>query len=145
MNPTSQCDFIEYELNEKKKLSLLGMYQDNDKVSKKSLIAIAVTLDNILITKNFLQSVIFKEELNLFDNIDSTANQYFQNTYRKVDNINSKTLLLTFKDKKYYFSRVEAKAIIYIWNMIINYYSCEELPRNFEFFELYQERFPYGR
>lgn len=144
MSHLSDYEFIEYELNEKKKLSMLCMYHKIDKMPKLSLVAITIKLDNVIICKNFIQSVIFKEELSLFDNTDDTNNQYFQNTFRKVHDINTRTLLLAFKENKYYFSRIEAKAIVYTWNMIINTYSCQELPKNIDFWELYYERYPYG-
>ncbi len=136
--------YIEFTLIEEKNLSILAFCNKSDKSTKSSLVSVAISLNKTIICNNFVQCAIFKEELGLFDNTDDTTNKYFTHVYRKINDLNSKKLLFTLKDEKYYFSRVEARMILYIWNIFINTYSHEELFNNTSFPELYYKILPRG-
>lgn len=117
-------------LNEKSNLRLIRIYDtDCFPGSKKYLKIIAILLNDIIICDNFASSVLLKEELSDFTSEDDSSNVYFKISYRKVNGVDSKKLQLK-GNQKIYFSKAEARAIIYIFHIALQGYSCVKLGEN---------------
>lgn len=131
-NEKSECI-----LNERSNLRLIRIYDDERSTgnSKKYLKIITILQNNTIICDNFASCVLFKEELADFSSEDDSSNIYFKISYRKVNGLDSKKFQPKFGDKKFYFSKAECKAIIYIWNMALQGYSCVKLCENISYLE----------
>lgn len=118
-------DITHITLNKKNDIKILRGFERID--GKKYMRNWVVMIGNTIITDNFADSIIFKEELALYDTNDDVNNIFFKIAKRTVDERESKTLSLKAGDRSIYISKAEAKSIVTIWNMALHGYSFSRL------------------
>ena len=86
-----------------------------------------IMLDDEFITSNIADSILLKEELNLFYQGDS-QNKYFKLKTRTIKNDKVHSLHMLLEDgKEIFVSKSEAKAIVTLWNMSMMGYTFTRL------------------
>ena len=110
-------------LNNKHNISLLRAFEVNIKTQKKYMRNIVFMVQNEFITDNMTDSVLLKEELQLFDKGDA-QNSFFQLRSRKINGNAVFSLALELSSgKTIHISKSEAKAMVSLWNMAMTGYS----------------------
>lgn len=114
-------------LNQKKDIKLLRGFEDN-KISKKRYMRnIVVMIENEFITSNIADTMLWKEELMLFEKGDE-QNNFFDIVTRKINNKQNISLKLELSNKKEIFiTKSEAKAICKMFDMALQGYSFSRL------------------
>ncbi len=110
-------------LHNKKQISLVRAFEIDAKKDKKYMRNVLFIVENEVITDNFADTILLKEELKLFDNGDE-QNTFFRVVQRELNG--KKVTSLEFAldgGEKIYISKSEAKAIVDIWNMAMQGYS----------------------
>lgn len=116
---------VEFILNSDKNVKLLmGVKQMKN---KKYVENIMIAIDDKIVIKGFEDSILFKNELILFDKGDS-QNKYLKIVKRKVEKNEVASLEFTLKNgKNIYFSKAECRAIVDLWNMKMSGHSYSRI------------------
>ncbi|TKI69069.1 hypothetical protein FCU45_08900 [Sulfurimonas crateris] len=110
-------------LNNHMEIGILRGFEIDVKNTKKYMRNVLFIVGNEVITDNFADTILLKEELKLFDKGDE-QNTFFKVVQRELNGKKVISLELSLDDgKKIYISKSEAKAIVDIWNMAMQGYS----------------------
>lgn len=110
-------------LNNHMEIGILRGFEIDVKNNKKYMRNVLFMVGNEVITDNFADTILLKEELKLFDKGDE-QNTFFKVVQRELNSKKVTSLELSLDDgKKIYISKSEAKAIVDIWNMSMQGYS----------------------
>ncbi len=110
-------------LNNKHRIGLGRAFEIDTKTKKKYMRNIVFIIDNEFVTDNMADSVLFKEELILFDKGDG-QNKFLKLTKRKLEDENVISLELKLdNEKEIFISRSEARAMVSLYNMSMQGYS----------------------
>lgn len=111
------------DLHNKKQIALVRAFEVDAKNSKKYMRNVLFVVENEVISDNFADTILLKEELKLFDKGDE-QNTFFKVVSRELNGKKVISLELCLDSgKKIYISKSEAKAIVDIWNMSMQGYS----------------------
>lgn len=114
-------------LNNDKHIKLLRGFEVDDSAKKKFMRNVVIMVEDEFITSNMADTMIFKEELALF-NFGDKQNKYLFPSSRTIEQENTNSLDLTLSDGKViHITRSEAKAMIGLWNMALQGYSFARL------------------
>jgi len=114
-------------LNNDKNIKLLRGFEVDNIAKKRYMRNVVIMVDNEFITSNMADTMIFKEELALF-NFGDKQNKYLLPSSRKIGQENANSLDLQMSDEKViHITRSEAKAMIGLWNMALQGYSFARL------------------
>jgi hypothetical protein len=114
-------------LNNQKNIRLLRGYEEDYNNKKRYMRNIVIMIEDEFITSNIADTMLLKEELNLFEKGDD-QNKFFKITTRTVDKKIMISLKLTLTNKKDIFiSKSEAKAICKLFDMSLQGYSFARL------------------
>lgn len=114
-------------LNQDKNIKLLRGFEQDSSHKKRYMRNIVIMIGAEFVTNNIADSMLFKEELSLFDHGD-VQNKYFFPSRRILEQESVNSLVLTLEDdKKIYITKSEAKAIVALWNMSMQGYSFARL------------------
>jgi hypothetical protein len=114
-------------LNHDKDIKLLRGFEEDSGVKKRYMRNIVIMIGDEFITSNIADTMLFKEELALF-NFGDKQNKYFFPSSRIVEKESVSSLSLTLSDGKIiYISKSEAKAMVGLWNMSLQGYSFARL------------------
>lgn len=113
-------------LNLDKEIYLLQVFEENKKLNKKYIRNELVLIGNQILTSRFCDTVLFMEELHLFD-IGNDQNKYLDIKEYK----NTKNLKLNYSgDSAIFISKSEAKAMYKIFNLSFLGYSVAAVLEN---------------
>ena len=114
-------------LNNDKNIKLLRGFELDDSAKKKYMRNVVIMVEDEFITSNMADTMIFKEELSLF-NFGDKQNKYLFPSSRKIEQENTNSLDLQLSDGKViHITRSEAKAMTGLWNMALQGYSFARL------------------
>lgn len=114
-------------LHNKKKIALLRAFEVDLRNNKKYMRNVLFIVENEVMTDNFSDTILLKEELKLFDKGDE-QNTFFRVVERELKGKKVTSLELSLDGgKKIYISKSEAKAIVDIWNMSMQGYSFSRI------------------
>jgi len=114
-------------LNQQKDIKLLRGYEEDYDNKKRYMRNFVIMIKNEFITSNIADSMLFKEELSLFEKGDD-QNKYLKLTSRLIGKKQNISLKLNLADKSEIFiSKSEAKAIVKLFEMSLQGYSFARL------------------
>jgi len=114
-------------LNNDKNIKLLRGFEEDERTKKRYIRNIVIMVESEFVTSNIADTMLFKEELALF-NFGDSQNKYFFPATRNINKESVFSLVLTLGDgKKIYITRSEAKAMVGLWNMSLQGYSFARL------------------
>lgn len=123
----NKIDISDVSLNNDKNIKLLRGFEVDESARKKYMRNIVIMVDDEFITSNMADTMIFKEELALF-NFGDKQNKYLVPSSRKIEQENVNSLDLTLSDGKViHIARSEAKAMVGLWNLALKGYSFVRL------------------
>ena len=111
---------IKHTLNNSINLVILTAHSTTNK--KRYLQDFIIQINNKSLTKDYIESTIFKEELGQFDKGD-IRNKYCKIKERKIDNQIVKSLQIVCGNKKYFLSRSESRAAYQLLSMSLSGFS----------------------
>lgn len=114
-------------LNYDRDIKLLRGFEEDANVKKRYMRNIVIMIGDEFITSNIADTMLFKEELALF-NFGDKQNKYFFPSSRTIEKESVSSLALTLSDGKIiHISKSEAKAMVGLWNMSLQGYSFARL------------------
>jgi len=119
-------EFSRVALNHKKKVYLIlaNLVDYNESKERKYLYNLFFQVGNEIVTKNIADSVLFKEELQIF-NLKNVGSEFFENTSKKE--ITTVKIKVENNDENVYLSRADANAILTMWRMSLSGISFSKL------------------
>ena len=123
----NQIEISHVVLNQDKDIKLLRGFEQDAGNKKRYMRNIVIMIADEFVTSNIADSMLFKEELALFNQGDA-QNKYFLPLERTLSEERVNSLVLTLVDnQKIYISKSEARAIVSLWNMSMQGYSFSRL------------------
>ena len=117
----------EVSLNNDKHIKLLRGFEVDKKAKQKYMRNVVVMVEDEFITSNMADSMIFKEELVLF-NLGDKQNKYLFPSSRTIEQKKANSLDLKLRDGKViHITRSEARAMIELWKMAFKTYTFSRL------------------
>jgi|GEM_PF-5906140 len=114
-------------LNYDKNIKLLRGFEQNSISKKRYMRNVVIMIGDEFITSNIADTMLFKEELVLF-NYGDKQNKYLFPSSRTIEKESVSSLSITLGDGSViHISRSEAKAMVGLWNMSLQGYSFTRL------------------
>jgi len=114
-------------LNHDENIKLLRGFEEDSNTKKRYIRNIVIMIGDEFITSNIADTMLFKEELALF-NFGDKQNKYLVPSSRTIEKESVSSLSITLSDGVViHITRSEAKAMVGLWNMSLQGYSFARL------------------